>query len=140
MPHVALLPDLDILRRAFDRRDPDPLVVHQVVQAVDQRRLFVVGWVRQSLISRAAEVSQAERLARALAAFPDLPISSADHVAAAFLSQRLRRRSVLVQPAQALFWVMAERIQACIWSQDQRWHALHAQGCPVVSSPQWRES
>ena len=134
MAFSLLLPDLDVLRRAFDRHDPDPLVVNQVVASVEQRRLLLVGWVRQGLITRAQNSAAAERVARALAPFPELPITSGDHVAAAFLSQRLRRRGVAVQPAQALHWVMADRIGAQIWSLDSRWHALHSLGCPVVTT------
>lgn len=128
-----LLPDVDILLAAFDRRDPDPLLVSQVVAAVEGRRLLLLGWVRQGLINRAADLLQAERLARALAPFPDLPIRSADHVAAALLAHRLRRRGVVGQPAQVLHWVMADRIHAQVWSQDPRWHPLHHLGCPLVT-------
>lgn len=130
-----LIPDIDVLLRAFDRRAPDPLAVNQVADAIEQRRLLLVGWVRQSLIARAVDSLQAERLARALAPFPDLPIHRADHVAAGFLSQRLRRRDHPIQPAQALHWVMADRIQAYIWSQDPRWRPLHALGCPLITHP-----
>lgn len=130
---TLLLPDLDVLRRAFDRRDPDPLMVNQVVAAVEERRLLLVGWVRQGLIARAQDQMAAERMARALAPFPEVAITSADHVAAAYLSQRLRRRGLMVQPAQALHWVMADRVKAQIWSGDSRWHPLHSLGCPVVT-------
>lgn len=133
MTHTLLLPDVDLLRKAFDRHDPNPLVVNQVVASVEQRRLLLLGWVRQGLISRAQNAPEAARVARALASFPDLPILPSDHVAAAFLNQRLRQRGVLIQPAQALHWVMADRIDAHIWSLDQRWHPLHHLGCPVVT-------
>ena len=133
MPKTLLLPDVDLLRQAFDRHDPSPLVVSQVVASVEQRRLLLVGWVRQGLMNRAQNSPEAARLARALAPFPDLPIIPGDHVAAAFLSQRLRRRGMVIQPAQALHWVMADRIDADIWSLDQRWHPLHRLGCPVVT-------
>ena len=112
MASSLLLPDVDLLRRAFDRHDPNPLVVNQVVSSVENRRLLLLGWVRQGLISRAQDSTEAARIARVLAPFPDLPIQQGDHVASAFLNQRLRRRGVIIQPAQALHWVMADRINA----------------------------
>ena len=74
MAATFLLPDLDLLRQAFDRHDPNPLVVNQVAASVEQRRLLLLGWVRQGLISRAQDGAESQRLARALAPFPDLPI------------------------------------------------------------------
>ena len=79
MASSLLLPDVDLLRRAFDRHDPNPLVVNQVVSSVENRRLLLLGWVRQGLISRAQDSTEAARIARVLAPFPDLPIQQGDH-------------------------------------------------------------
>ncbi|TVR11662.1 MAG: hypothetical protein EA401_10550 [Planctomycetota bacterium] len=128
-----LLPDVDVLLGAFDRLNPSPLLVQQFAHAVEQRQVLLPGWVRQGVLTRVADVDQALRLARVLLPFPDIPICSDDHMQAAFLQQRLRRRGIAVQPAQALHWIIAERIDGLIWSASSRWHAAHSLGAPVLS-------
>lgn len=128
-----LLPDMDVLLGAFDRRNPSPLLVQQFAHAVEQRRVLLPGWVRQGVLTRVADIDQALRLARILSPFPDVTILRDDHMQAAFLQQRLRRRGLTVQPAQALHWIIAERIDGVIWSASSRWHAAHSLGAPVLS-------
>jgi hypothetical protein len=129
---VPIVPDLDILLKAFSRQTPEPLVVLAFTRHVTDRRIHLVGWVRQGLLSRTADDRQFDRLNRLLEAFPDLRVLSTDHLQAARLSRRLRERSVTVSPWQALLWTVAERIGGVIWSGDRRWLTLQSSHCPLL--------
>lgn len=131
MTGTLVLPELDILLAAFDRRRPDPGVVQTVTGLIGARLLLLVGWVRQGLLVRTADERQFLRLERALAAFPDLTITTTDHVAAAKLAIALRQHGSDIQPAQALLWVMAERAGAQIYTRQQRWRELARLGAPL---------
>ena len=126
-----VLPELDVLVKGFSRTNPDPAVVSHIDQLIQDRRLFLVGWVRQGLLSRARDDRQFQRLMAALSPFPDLPITPPDHVAASALGRDLANHAITIQPAQALLWIMAERSGAQIWSQQNRWRNLERFGAPL---------
>jgi hypothetical protein len=129
-----VLPDVDMWIKAFSKQMPEPLVVHAFKQAIEQRRIFLVGLVRQAALARTVNDRQLLRLSRALAGFPDVPILSIDHVRAAERIQQSRANRIVLSPWQALAWVMAERTGAVIWSTARHWSPLTAAGCPVVST------
>ncbi len=87
---APILPDLDIWMKAFSRHHPDPLVVHAFAGHLTDRRIHLLGWIRQGLLARVADERQSLRLSAALTAFPDLRVLIADHVGAAQLARRLR--------------------------------------------------
>lgn len=120
-----------MLLAAFERQNPDPSAVKAIEQLIDERCLFMVGWVRQGLLTRTADDRQFHRLSRALAPFPDINIQSGDHMQAAALTRDLRHRGIPIQPAQALMWCMAERVGARILTRDKRWWALERYGAPL---------
>ena len=128
---VPVLPDLDIWLKALSRQHPDPLGVHGFKQAVEARRVFLFGLVRQALLARVRDDRQFVRLERALSAFPDLPVLARDHVRAAAIIRGLRGKVAAVTPWQALMWAVAERVPAVVWSDGRTWQPLAAQGCPV---------
>jgi hypothetical protein len=131
---VPVLPDLDIWLKALSRRDPDLLVVHGFKRAVEARRVFLLGLVRQALLARVRDERQFARLAHALSAFPDLPVLARDHVRAAAIIRGLRGRVAAVTPWQALLWAVAERLPALVWSEARSWSPLAAQACPVSAA------
>jgi hypothetical protein len=129
-----VLPDVDIWIKAFSRQVPDPLVVHAFKRAVERRQIFMVGLVRQALLARTTNDRQLLRLSQVLGGFPDLPISSVDHVEAARRIQGQRSQRLVLSPWQAVLWSLAERTGALIWSQAQHWSPLIANGCPASAS------
>ena len=126
-----VLPELDVMIRGLSRTSPDPAVVSHLDQLIQDRRLFLVGWVRQGLLSRARDDRQFQRLVAALSPFPDLPITPPDHVAASALGRDLATHAISIQPAQALLWVMAKRSGAQVWSLQYRWRSLQRFGAPL---------
>jgi hypothetical protein len=129
-----VLPDVDIWWKAFSRQDPDPGVVHAYAQAVRDRRVFLIGWVRQALLARVRDERQFMRLAWVLSAFPDLPLLPRDHERAASITRRMREIQVPVSAWSTLVWAVAERLDGVVWSRERHWQSLALHGCPV-----WRQ-
>ena len=127
----VVIPELDVMLKAFSRQEPEPAIVTRLTQLIDDRLIYFVGWVRQGLLTRARDERQFQRLLSALAPFPDIPIEPRDHTAAAQLTHRLRDRGETIMPAQALLWVMAERLHALVWSTEKRWRKLSVHGAPL---------
>jgi hypothetical protein len=128
---VVVLPEADVLLRAFSRRDPDLLLIHQVTRCIRDRRLVIGHWARQALLARTRDGRQFDRLAHALAAFPAPRLEPGDYVEAAHRMQRLRDLAIPIAGRQALAWTVAERLGGEVWSNDKPWPALASQGCPV---------
>lgn len=128
---VPILPDLDVWLRAFSRQAPEPLIVHAFARHIADRRVLLLGWVRQGLLARAADERQLARLAWLLGGFGDLRVQPADHDRAAQLVRAMRGREIALAPWPALLWAVAERIGGAVWSRDRRWRLLHTHGCPL---------
>jgi predicted nucleic acid-binding protein len=126
-----LLPDADIWFRAFSRQDPDPMVVHAFGRNVRERRIYLMGWVRQGLLARVRDERQFTRLAWVLSAFPDLPLLPRDHEQAAQITRRMRELQVPTSPWSALVWAVAIRLDGAVWSRERHWQALQSFGCPL---------
>ncbi|MBA3707288.1 MAG: hypothetical protein H0W83_00540 [Planctomycetes bacterium] len=126
-----ILPDLDIWVRALSRQVPDPLVVHAFARRVEQRQVFMIGWIRQGLLARVRDERQFARLSWVLSAYPDLRVLPADHLRAAMIARILRRKDVPIAPWPALLWAVAERLGGRIWSQGRQWRTWVGDGCPL---------
>lgn len=129
-----ILPDADIWLRAFSRSDPDPLVVHAFNRHVRDRRVFLIGWVRQTLLARVRDERQFTRLAWVLSAFPDLPLLPRDHEQAALTTRRMRELQTPISPWTALVWAVADRLDGAVWSREPGWQVLAVHGCPLLRS------
>jgi hypothetical protein len=127
-----LLPDLDIWIRAYSRTGADPLVAAAFADAVRARRVALFGPLRQTLLMRARDARQSDRLRWTLGGFPTPVVGAADHEAAAERALALAGHGVVVSAWQALAWTVADRLRALVWSTDQRWLALLRHGCPVA--------
>jgi len=130
---TPILPDLDLWVKAFNRSAPDPLIVHEFATLVRGRRIFLMGWIRQGLLTRARDRRQQDRLAWILSGFPDVPVMALDHLAAARLVSDHRARQV-IDPWRALMWSVARRIGGEVWSHAKGWEPLVPLGCPVMTT------
>ncbi len=128
---TPVLPETDIWFRAFSRKDPDPLTVHAMGQLIRERRVVLVGWIRQALLTRARDERQLTRLRWALSGFPEVVVRPVDHELAASLTRRLRDHGQLLAPWPALLWAISDRLGGEIWSRDRVWLGLADQGCPL---------
>ena len=127
----AVIADLDIWWRAFGRIEPDPGVVAQFTRLARERRLLLLGWIRQELLERLGDERQAVRMAAILAGFPEVVLLPEDHIAAASRVRRLRGSGLLLPTRAALLWAVAERCGAAIWSVDGRWRPWSTRGAPL---------
>ena len=129
-----VLPDVDVLVRCFTRRHPDLSAIKHFQALVAERRLFLLGWVRQIVLERCVQETQLKRFAQQLAAFPDLHIVRADYEVAAELRLLLRDQQIRASSRQLFLWALAKRLDADIWSYDKSWLALRVAGCPLNSN------
>lgn len=127
----SVVAEVDVIVAAFSRAEPDPATVQRWIALIDERRLFLTGSIRQHALALTVDERQMVRLSRALAAIPDLPVQSHDHVEAASLGQRLRQRKVVVPASQALTWSLLRRLGVALWTNEQRWWRLQPHGAPV---------
>lgn len=131
---TLVLAEADVLERAFTRREPDLLIIHQVTGLIRERRLMIPGWVRHALLRRTRDARNLARLAHVLAGFPTPRLHDDDHAAAALLEMRLREQGQAIQPHQALTWVVARRLALPVWSRDRIWSAFVAQGGAIYEA------
>jgi hypothetical protein len=130
-----VLPDVDVWMKAFSRQAPEPLIVHAFSRHVTDRRVLLLGWVRQGLLARVRDERQFARLSWLLGAFPDPLVLARDHERASRLVRQMRGRELTLAPWPALLWAVAERIGGAVWSLDRRWRAFAPHGCPLLETP-----
>jgi hypothetical protein len=129
-----LIADIDIWLKAFSRTSPDARIALAVGQAVRDRRLLLMGPLRQSLLMRTRDTRQFGRLQWVLSGFPTPLVSAGDHENAARLALRLHGEQVHLSAWQALVWSLADRLDALVWSTEPRWLALDRHGCPLAAA------
>ncbi|NRA37186.1 MAG: hypothetical protein HRU15_03540 [Planctomycetes bacterium] len=127
-----VIPDVDVLLSVFNRLHTDMQAASTFRELVHDRRLLIIGWVRQSVLERCRTLAHMQKLSRSLQAFPDIPIHSDDHIRAAELRHELRAHSQTASARQIFIWALAERIDAKIWSADRSWTALRRFDCPLA--------
>ena len=129
-----VLPDIDILLRSFDRRHPNLSLIERFRALTHERRLLLMGWVRQAFYERCQQMTQMKRLAQSLRYYPELKIEDNDYVSIAERRYALRSQGASASTRQLLLWSAAERVRGYVWSLDQQWNALGKLGCPVVNT------
>ena len=130
-----VLPEVDVWLRAFSRQQPDFAVVNRPKPSLMSVVSSLWAGCARGLLARTADNRQFRRLVQALGWLPRywyftrktmlLPLSSAF---------RLRDRGVSIMPAQALMWVMANRVDGLIWSAERRWQILEPYGLPLFKA------
>jgi predicted nucleic acid-binding protein len=107
------------LRRRPGSRNPDEGGLVKVwEELVKDGRVVVLGVIRQEILSGIADRRQFERLRDALAAFPDEPVLTSDHVRAAEHFNRCRTAGIAGSPVDFLITAAAERLGAPIFTTD----------------------
>ncbi|MBA3685734.1 MAG: hypothetical protein H0W72_10915 [Planctomycetes bacterium] len=127
---AAVLPLVDVWVGTLRRRDPDLLAIDVMTGLVRARRVLLLGWVRQELLTRTRDDAHASRLASALQAYPDAKLTIADQVEAARLTRSLRT-TMDPAPVQTATWAFANRIGALLWTEDGSWQQLAPLGLPL---------
>jgi hypothetical protein len=105
-----------VLRRSPRRSDEFATELKTLIEA---RRAFLIGPIRQELLSGVREPSQFTRLQNDLRAFPDLAIRSEDYEEAAAFFNRCRAQGVQGSNTDFLLCAVATRRSMEILTADR---------------------
>jgi len=94
-------------------------------------RVRIIGPIRQEILSGVREEGQFDELEARLSAFPDLPLTPEDHVAAARFFNLCRARGVQGSNTDFLICAVAVRHRLGIFTTDKDF-ALYANHLPIV--------
>lgn len=86
---------------------------------IADQRVQMIGPIRQELLSGIRLDRQFERLDKHLAAFPDLPVTTADYVAAARFFNVCRAKGVQGSNTDFLICALAARCDMAIYTTDR---------------------
>lgn len=94
-------------------------------------RVRMIGPIRQEILSGIRDEAQFRELAVRLAAFPDLPITTEDHVTAARLFNLCRSKGIQGSNTDFLICAVAIRHKLAIFTTDKDF-TLYAAHLPIV--------
>jgi predicted nucleic acid-binding protein len=127
---VSVLVDTCVWSELF-RRDPSSSDVADRLQGLIQTKgVVLLGVVRQELLIGVPNEEQFERLRRALRAFDDLELSSADYETAAHFFNKCRAAGIQGSNTDFLICSVAFRISAEIFTLDAGF-ASYARVLPI---------
>lgn len=102
----------------------------ELAALVEDGRAFIIGPVRQELLSGVKSPAQFNLLRRSLRAFPDLAIGSADYEEAALFFNRCRARGIQGSNTDFLICAVAFRRAMSIFTADKDFAAF-AETLPI---------
>ncbi|MGH7814859.1 MAG: type II toxin-antitoxin system VapC family toxin [Candidatus Binataceae bacterium] len=122
---MDVLVDTSVWSLAFRRaRSISEPVAIELGHLIREGRAFMIGPIRQEILSGIKDRAQFERLRGALRAFPDLPISTADYEEAAAFFNRCRMRGVQGAHTDFLICAVASRRSMAIMTTDKDFDAF----------------
>jgi len=116
------------LRRQEQRDDAD---VRELETLIRDGRVQLIGPIRQEILSGIARKAQFDRIRLSLAAFPDLPIETADHELAASYYNLCRSKGIQGSNTDFLICAVGVHHQLEIYSMDADFERF-ARCLPIV--------
>lgn len=104
------------LRRGHPQNDS---VANELSTLVEDRRVAMIGPIRQELLSGVKETGQFERLREHLRSFPDTEITSDDYEQAASFFNRCRAKGIQGSNTDYLICAVAVRNEFSIFTTDE---------------------
>lgn len=98
---------------------------------IQERRVDMIGAIRQELLSGLREEAQFEKLEKHLAAFPDLLMESKDYVTAAKFLNTCRKNGIQGSNTDFLICAVAVRNELAIFTTDKDF-TLFSKHLPIV--------
>jgi predicted nucleic acid-binding protein len=95
----------------------------ELAALIRERRAFLIGPVRQELLSGIRESSSFEELREQLRPFPDLPIRETDYEEGALFCNRCRARGIQGSNTDFLVCAVASRLSMSILTTDRDFDA-----------------
>ena len=109
---------LALRRKPHNLSASEKSTVAELSELIREGRARILGLIRQELLSGIKSPSQYEKLRAALRAFPDLPVTTADHEAAAKASNACRSKGVVVSVVDILICAVAPAHGCSIFTTD----------------------
>ena len=106
---------LALLRKAHHLNAFEKSTVAELSELIREGRARIIGLIRQELLSGIKSPSQYEKLRATLRAFPDLPVTTADHEAA---GNACRAKGVVVSLVDILICAIALARHCSIFTTD----------------------
>src|SRR5215467_10856430 len=105
-------------RRPQDLNGRERLLVGELAELIKDGRARIIGVIRQELLSGIKTHAQFEKLRKTVAAFPDEPVSTADHEAAAKASNDCQAMGIAFSVVDMLICAVAQRRGMNIFTTD----------------------
>jgi predicted nucleic acid-binding protein len=118
----------EALRR---RRKVESDVVREFRSLILEHRTDIIGPIRQEILSGLRDDAQFEKLEKHIAAFPDIPLDTSDHIMAAQFFNICRAKGVQGSNTDCLICAVAVRWQLAIFTTDGDF-TLFAKHLPIV--------
>lgn len=101
------------------RRQATPSETEELSNLIADRRVRIIGPIRQELLCGIRDEAQCKVLEKHLAAFPDLPITTKDYVTAAHFFNRCRAKGIQGSNTDFLICAVAVRNRLAIFTTDR---------------------
>jgi predicted nucleic acid-binding protein len=129
---MKVLVDTSVWSLAFRRgRQSASEQAAELRNLIADGRVRMIGPIRQEILSGIRDEAQFSDLAAHLAAFPDLPITTEDHVTAARLFNLCRSKGIQGSNTDFLICAVAIHRKLAIFTTDKDF-TLHAAHLPIV--------
>ena len=129
---MKVLVDTSVWSLALRRGgETEPGSAHELRNLIADGRVQMIGPIRQEILSGVREEGQFKELEARLSAFPDLPLTSEDHVAAARFFNLCRAKGVQGSNTDFLICAVAVRHRLAIFTTDKDF-TLYAKHLPIV--------
>lgn len=109
--------------------------VSELAELINEGRAKIIGIVRQELLSGIKTQPQFHKLQEILSAFPDEPVSTADHETAALHGNQCRSKGLAVATVDMLICSVAHSRDWAIFSSDPDFKRYAAVLSLVLHSP-----
>jgi predicted nucleic acid-binding protein len=116
---MRVLADTSVWSEALRRRSKvESDVVRELRSLILEHRVDIIGPIRQEILSGLREDAQFEKLEKNIAAFPDIPLETADHIMAAQFFNTCRAKGIQGSNTDFLICAVAVRRQLSIFTTD----------------------
>ena len=121
---------LALRRRPGNLAAAERAIVQELQELIREGRVRILGTVRQELLSGIKSATQFEKLKQTLRAFPDEPVETSDHEAAAEAFNECRARGITVSIVDILICAAAIKRGLLIFTTDPDFN-LYARVLPL---------
>jgi len=110
---------LSLRREPADLNPSQRLIVRELTELIAEGRAFLIGPIRQEILSGIRSPSQFESLRLFLRDFPDVQLAASDYESAAMASNKCKGKGLIVSVVDALICAVALDRDFTIFSIDR---------------------